>query len=85
MYLYETYCPAQFINMRRFRFKQNLIDKTLWNEESLDLINYKKNNTTFGKFSLLNIYINIVLEKNLPDYALFEDPQLNDFKLFKSY
>jgi hypothetical protein len=25
------------------------------------------------------------LEKNLPDNALFEDPQLNDFKLFKSY
>jgi hypothetical protein len=49
MYLYETYCSAQFINMRRHRFKQDLLDKTLWNEEALDLINYKKNNVTFGK------------------------------------
>ena len=48
MYMYETYCPAQFINARRFRFRRELLDKALWNEEGLDLINYKKNSATFG-------------------------------------
>ncbi len=49
MYMYETYCTAQFINMRRFRFNQDQINKNLWNQETLDLINYKKNSVTFGK------------------------------------
>ncbi len=51
MYMYETYCPAQFINARRFRFRRELLDKALWNEEGLDLINYKKNSATFGNIN----------------------------------
>lgn len=58
MYMYETYCPAQFINARRFRFRQEVLDRTLWNEEALDLINYKKNSVTFGKIINMIKFIN---------------------------
>jgi hypothetical protein len=49
LYMYEMYCPSNFIKFRKENYKRNLKDRENWTEDQLALINYKKNNVKLGK------------------------------------
>lgn len=66
LYQYETYCPVDFIKSRKFHYQQQQMDKELWDQESLDLINFKRNrmgqgnNTNKNKKLIYFIIFNII-------------------------
>jgi hypothetical protein len=84
--MYEMYCPANFIKMRKFNYVRQLKDRMNWTEDQLEVINYKRNSITFGKFYFLmkNYLIYLLTEKPLPNDANFQDAQLNSL-LFKNF
>lgn len=58
LYAYETYCTDDFIFRRKFKYNQEKLEKKVWTQNELDLINAKRNFETHGKytFNLSNSY-----------------------------
>jgi len=49
LYSYETYCNNDFIFRRRQHFLRNQMDKEIWTQDRLDLINAKRNFVQYSK------------------------------------
>ena len=62
LYSYQTYCTLDFIFRRKQRHNREVMDRKLWTQDRLDLINAKGN---FGCYSMLSyiLYIIIYLPK----------------------
>ena len=48
LYMYETYCPIEFIKSRKFHYSRERRDRNIWTQDELDLINIKKNYMGLG-------------------------------------
>lgn len=46
LYSFETYCPGDFVYLRRNRFRQSFNDRQNWNEDNLAYLNWKSNNAS---------------------------------------
>ena len=52
LYMYEIYCPSNFIKLRKFNEVKDSINRSNFTQDQLDLINFRKNNIETGKIKL---------------------------------
>jgi len=50
LYAYQTYCTNDFIYRRKQRFLKNEMDKKIWTQDRLDLINAKRNFSNYSNY-----------------------------------